>query len=160
VLIALYFLAATAASDGLETKLETCRSIADADERVACYDAIVDALADDGLDHAADTPKAAVVAPVTEENFGRSAEAIRREQLEKAGVESMEELSATITDVRSIGRYRVEVTLDNGQRWRQASGSGLGLDVGDEITIRPAALGSFRLSPAGSKRSMKVRRVD
>jgi len=159
VLSALLLAATTVTALDLQ-QLAACREKDDDAERVACYDAVVDALAEVTPDTNTDVPQTVVVAPNTEETFGRSAEAIRREQLEKSGVDEIEELSATITEVRPSGRSLVEVTLDNGQRWRQASGSGLSLDVGDEIVIRPAALGSYRLSLAGSKRSMKVRRIE
>ena len=65
--------------------------------------------------------------------------------------------------VQSVTRTRVGqmvVTLDNGQIWQQGNGEpDVRLDVGDTVTIKKAALGSYILStPAG--RSFRVRRLE
>ena len=164
MLSTLIFVIATAGAGELQQDLEQCRAIRRIDARVACYDAIVDSLSSpQAADESAAVdakPDPLPPEPFAEEDFGKSAETLRRERMAEAGIEAIDELSATISSIRSVGRYRVEVTLDNGQRWRQVSDSGLKLRVGDAVTIKPAALGSFRLSPNDTRRSIKVRRIE
>ena len=53
-----------------------------------------------------------------------------------------------------------DISLDNGQQWRQTSASTLQLSVGDNIVNRKGAMGSYRMTETGGTRPMKVYRVD
>ena len=59
-----------------------------------------------------------------------------------------------------MGNYKLEITLDNGQRWHQITSSYLRLKVGDAVVIKRAALDSYKLVKVGNNRAMKVRRVN
>jgi len=155
----------TTASFGadLAGQLAACRAVEDCAERMACYDAITL----DGTDAAAPAPRSTpapaarpVASPSPEELFGKSAEEAQRSISSSAGNAPLDELEATITDLREIARERVLVTLDNGQRWRQTAHSSLRLSVGDQIVIRPASMGSYKLTKDDGKRTMRVQRVD
>jgi hypothetical protein len=68
-------------------------------------------------------------------------------------------LRARVTALGHDASGALIVDLDNGQQWRQTSGSSSPLlEVGHEVTITRAALNSFRMStPSG--RALKVKRV-
>jgi hypothetical protein len=50
-------------------------------------------------------------------------------------------------------------SLENGQLWKATDQQYLPVHVGDSVTIRTGALGSFWLSAAGSNRTVRVTRV-
>ena len=50
-------------------------------------------------------------------------------------------------------------SLENGQLWRATDQQYIPVHVGDSVTIRAGALGSFWLSAAGSNRTVRVTRV-
>ena len=106
------------------------------------------------------TAPAVADAPVAEEQFGKSAGQIRREQEASFGGGEIREIQGTVVELRTLGNYKIEMTLDNGQTWRQVSSSYLKLKKGDKVAIKRAALDSFRLVKVGNNRAMKVRRVD
>jgi hypothetical protein len=97
--------------------------------------------------------------PTPEETFGKSASETYREQKEAFGKEEIRELAATVAELRRMGNYKMEITLDNGQKWHQITSSYLTLKVGDDIVIKRAALDSYKLLKVGNNRAMKVRRV-
>jgi hypothetical protein len=71
-------------------------------------------------------------------------------------------LQGKISTLRQAGATNYLVTLDNGQVWRHEDAQlGSYLRVGDAITIRPGALGSYRLTrDAGAARNwIRVTRV-
>lgn len=81
---------------------------------------------------------------------------------ESAGTIEREELISVSAHVTALSRDSsgaLVIDLDNGQQWRQTSGSNSPLlEVGHEVTITRAALNSFRMStPSG--RALKVKRV-
>lgn len=132
----------------LDTELNGCRAVKADRERLACYDAI------------GPEPRAAAPEPVTAATFGKRADDAGREKQDSLGPTDVRQLEAKVIKLRTTGDYKVEITLDNGQRWRQVSSSYLKLRVGDEIVIKRAALDSYRLVRVGNNRSMSVRRVD
>lgn len=71
----------------------------------------------------------------------------------------LESLTAVVTAAEQARTGEVQVTLDNGQVWRQADTSmRLFVKPGDTVTIRAAKLGSFMLSLPG-RPAVRVRRV-
>lgn len=164
LLILTLALAGPSFAAGLAEQLAACRAIESCAERMACYDAIA---VDDSAGMTAPLPPAAPApaakpapAPSAEELFGKSAEAAQRSIAESAGAAPVDQLEATVTEVRDIAYDRVLVTLDNGQRWRQTARSSLRLSEGDAIVIKAASLGSYKLAKADGKRTMRVERVD
>lgn len=71
----------------------------------------------------------------------------------------LKHITATITAISKRPHGESVLTLDNGQVWAQTqAGSPLRVRIGDSVTIRSAALGSFLLSgPRGG--STRVERV-
>ena len=163
---------AAAVADELRDKLDRCNDLADADARLACYDAAVDP----GRQGAAAGPVAAEpqpAAPVQAESastgtgtlsqedlFGKSGDEMERTVREATGSEPIDSLGATVSKLQRYSYDKVLITLDNGQVWKQIDGSSLRLRVGDAVEIERASLGSFMLKKQGSKRSMRVSRED
>jgi hypothetical protein len=115
--------------------LRACASIKKNSERLACYDLTIASLS-------SNTSAEAV--------FGASVPETQREELTS--------VSAQVTALHHDASGALVIDLDNGQQWRQISGSNPLLEVGHEVTITRAALNSFRMStPSG--RALKVKRV-
>jgi len=142
--------AAHAAADALPPALRACASVKRNSERLACYDQTIEQLSSDSA--AAPAPERSA-----EAMFGASA--AHNESAAAIAREELTSLTAHVTALNRDGSGALIIDLDNGQQWRQTSGSGSPLlEVGHEVTITRAALNSFRLStPDG--RALKVKRV-
>ena len=152
------FAASVAAADEpvapVPAELRSCAAITRNSERLACYDRAVAAMiagkASEGQGSGA-TPEA---------TFGVISNAGGAPAPGDAGPKA--DLQSLTANVKGFGRGAdgsLLIQLDNGQSWRQLSGSELLLKVGDPVTINRAALGSFQMvMPSG--RSAKVRRVN
>jgi hypothetical protein len=77
---------------------------------------------------------------------------------ESSGAE-VTSITARVIEISSDRENRKTVKLDNGQTWREQTGSSYTtLKVGDEVTINRAALGSFMMSTTKG-RPLRVRRL-
>ncbi|WP_119679192.1 hypothetical protein [Indioceanicola profundi] len=161
-----------------------CTGVADAAERLACFDRTVPALrgaapsVQAARPPAAPTPPAVAAAPA--ERFGAEQLPQARAEAESAEVaakgfgaeqlartrgsgegEEPEELTAKVAKLGTVPDQpsRLLITLDNGQVWAQRESKQFQLKAGDTVVIKPAILGSYKLTRAGSKLILKVRRV-
>jgi hypothetical protein len=65
-----------------------------------------------------------------------------------------------VASLREIQPGRLEVTLANGQVWRQTNSDRYNLMVGHEVKIYPTAFGEYyRLSSAKARGFIQVQRV-
>jgi hypothetical protein len=159
---------AGAAPPTTSAELARCGAITAADERLACYDAVVcagvstaderlacyDALAKSQPANAQRVPAGAVGA---ENSAGRDASfgaVMRKLPAKPPGPEQIKALVSNIS-VDRLGN--VSVTLDNGQSWTFHDPDAL-LHTGDAVTIRRAALGSF-LMTIPNRHTYRVRRT-
>lgn len=166
---ALLLVLSTPVAADLAASVATCSKIESPDARLACYDAIAMPV---GPDAVAEPPVEAVLpaepepAPVVEstfdaeEMFGKSEHEIQEAVRERSGEARLERLVATAQDVRKLANGRLSIKLDNGQEWRQVVAKQFRVRAGDVIEIRSGRIGSFFLKVEGSKRSIRVRRVD
>lgn len=141
---------AHSAADAIPPALRACASVKNNSERLACYDQTIEHLSSDSA--------AAVPERSAEASFGASS----RRGAEPAQTIEREELTSVSAHVTALSRDAsgaLVINLDNGQQWRQTSGSSSPLlEIGHEVTITRAALNSFRMStPSG--RALKVKRV-
>ena len=74
--------------------------------------------------------------------------------------QSIEQIAATVTDVRESADKKLIVSLDNGHVWRQLDNKSLHLGNGEAVIVRKASLGSYRLEKASGSRSIRVKRAD
>lgn len=154
--ILLVLLAVSASATAAHADLLRCRTIADAAQRVACYDAIP----------VATTPTPAAAAPAKAvttsaptltagaDNFGLSAR-----QLRPSG--EPDEIHSTLLGRIDGWGPTTQFRLANGQIWRVSDDSTGNVPEIDHphITISRNALGTLFLEIEGSKQAPRVRRL-
>jgi hypothetical protein len=139
-----------AATDAVPPALRACVNVKNNSERLACYDRTIEQLSSDSA--------VVVTERSAEASFGASS--VRgAEPAQKIEREELTSVSAHVTALSHDASGALVIKLDNGQQWRQTSGSSSPLlEIGHEVTISRAALNSFRMStPSG--RVLKVKRV-
>ena len=129
----------------------TCYDIKRTGERLACYDRAVEYLKTGD----------AAAAPSAEGSFGLQARETRKNKQASSTSESEETESVTgrVTEISSRRDGMKIITLDSGQTWRQITGgTAVFLNVGDEVSVKRGALGSFLMHlPNGGP--LRVRRI-
>jgi hypothetical protein len=155
-------------------RAHACVNQSDDARRLACYDAALRVNSESDSSAGANganrpvpqnSPAAPVPSPTTQdptatESFGYQGD-IAREKVDReaAAAPKLKMLQARITAIERLPLGEFVVTLDNGQVWREKAKQSIGpLRVGDQVTIRAGALGSYRLS-GSSNRSTLVQRV-
>lgn len=139
-------------------RLVACRAIADAAQRLSCFDTGVAAL--DAAERAGDVVVVdrEQVRETRRQLFGFSLPSMpvfsRNEQ-----VEQVENMTTTLSSARRLPDGKMLFTLENGSVWRQIdfdryNGS---TRTGGAVNIRRAALGSYLLS-VNDARSVRVSR--
>lgn len=138
-----------AATPGPQAALLACRDLKDAVARLACFD----------RESAALVPAAATPALVPEQTFGLAPLAIVERESVAARRPELMEVQARLLSIVAGMDGRSELTLDNGQVWRQLSaGEELLIKAGDTVKLSRGVLGSYWLA-APSGRGCKVRRI-
>jgi hypothetical protein len=139
------------AEEPLPREFVTCSRIQKNVERLACYDRAVAYLGQPAEQQAA--------APSAETTFGLQATVPQPRATEEAKEDEISSIRARVAALSTDRDGKRTMALDNGQTWRELSKSSLvALEVGDQVTIQRAALGSFMMSVDDS-RPFRVRRV-
>lgn len=148
----------SASADETAEKLRTCVNEADEVRRLACYDREMGRPAATMPAGETANPASSPAPPLTaEERFGLNYEQERRKQnVEQAP--DLKRLTSSITKITQRTRGELVMTLENGQIWTQNEAQSFIVKVGDPITIKAAALGSFIMSNA-SGRTTRVKRM-
>ncbi len=154
-------LSAQATATDLNQALQQCLAIEAQSSRLQCYDQL------------AQRAKSAPALPVVKEVSGQaSAPATSPAPAEAAnptaafGLEQrapenqLDNLQLTVKSVRKTVKGRLEITMENGQIWRQSDDSSLDVKSGDLCRVERAFMGSFLLSNGRSNLKIRVRRVD
>jgi hypothetical protein len=117
---------------------QNCAMLPDDAERLACYDK---AFPPGPFDQAA-------VLAATAKNFGKS---------EKKS--SASSIQSGVVSIKYLVRNQRQFTLDNGQIWYETDkGQSVKVKIGDQVTIKDAAMSSYLLiTPGGA--SIRVRRL-
>jgi hypothetical protein len=147
-----------------------CVGKVDDADRLACYDSAVKSMnaearrASEAREAEASAAKAAAAAAAATAAAAaaQQAEAERKDSFGKpaAASETVSEIAATISEVLKDSTGKSVFVLDNGQIWRQADAFNLpNARVGTSVTIKRGALGSFRMVPSDSNRSIQVIRM-
>lgn len=134
-----------------------CTAILSDAERLACYDRAVKAFSSEARVVAerreAQSAKlaaaaAAAAAAQKADSFGRASE---------ARIESVE---STLKEMLTDSTGKSVFILENGQIWRQADGFRIpNVRPGTAVTVKRGAMGSYRLTIAGSNRTAQVVRM-
>lgn len=158
------------ASDKLPGQLVGCSAQADDAKRLACYDSVVKSLSSEARKvseaREAETAKAkqaaAAAAAAAAATAAAEAEAARKDSFGKAAdsADEVKSVAAAITEILRDASGKPVFILDNGQMWRQADGFTLpNAKVGTKVTVKRGAMGSYRLQPENSNRSVQVIRM-
>ena len=131
-----------------EAALTKCRQIEDIEERVVCYDKIVDSLSESGA------------IPDAESLFGRNAAEAKRIVETTLAIEQIDRDEAVETEIRESATRKLVITLDNGQIWRQLDSQTMRLKNGEPVIVRKASLNSFRMEKKSGGRSIRVKRAN
>jgi hypothetical protein len=154
---------ALAEDTGVHDAPAPCIGISSSADRLACYDKLAGRVSAPkaAAVTAAPAPAATVAATPapaaapTAEDFGLS-------QVQKAASSSsppeIKSVSAKVAGFGHSPSRRTQVTLDNGQVWEYQEDPDSLLSIGDSVTIKHAALGSFILLTP-TKLSHRVSRV-
>ena len=156
IVTAATLVAAGTAAAATTAEFLACAAVKDDARRLACFDAVVDR----AQAAPANQAPAVAAAPLSqEEKFGLRGE-LKQEKAQKVPeLQELEQLQAQVTKVSTKPHGELVVTLENGQVWAEIqTNSGARVKVGERVTIKAGALGSFLLvAPNG--RSTRVTRV-
>lgn len=148
--------ASAAAADESADQLRACVSEPDDGRRLDCYDrAMGRQTAPMPTGQSAKPPETPPLS--AEDRFGLNAEQARRKQNAEQEPE-LERVVSTVTKLAQRPQGELVMTLANGQVWAQKQALSFEVDIGDAVTIKAAALGSFIMSTA-SGRSTRVTRI-
>jgi len=140
--------------------LVNCRSIAEAAERLACYDTKVAA-----MDEAEKNDELVLADKETMMDARRGLFGFSLPKLRLFGDgeedEGQDEIVAIIGSAYQTGSAKWTIVLEDGARWAQIDDTVIGKNPvkGMEIKIRKAAMGSFFANVAG-QRAMRMKRVN
>lgn len=148
---------------------QRCAGIGDDRARLACYDAIYrkpapsaassTASATDAAPAAVAAETVATVAASPVNDFGLTEAAKRARDSERAQDQIYESITGKVAAVSQRPTGELTVTLESGQVWTQVTlDQRARVAVGDTVTIRRAALGSYLLVTQ-SRYATRVRRV-
>ena len=126
-----------------------CAHVRDDTDRLACYDQAF------GKPAAA----AAATAAAPQEQFGFTEKELARNTGQSAVSAAAESVTAAITSLVRRHDGKFVVTLDNAQVWAQSEfNSQADVEIGDSVTVRRGALGSYLLVTK-AKIGTRVKRV-
>lgn len=144
-------------------KVYACSAVADATERLACFDAAVGALKTAETQGQFTAIDAAGVKRIEREAFGFNMLTLPRMGLPSLGRSGEEEASRIAMKIARASRYdgKPAFVMDNGQTW-------VVLDIeenrharaGAPVTVRRAAMGSYLMSVDAGGKALRVRRVE
>lgn len=127
-----------------------CRTIADAAQRLACFDRTVEVMA------SATSDKELVIldrATMRETRKGLFGFNLPKLKLFGGGDEDprdeVKQIDSTIAGIRSAKDGLPVFTIEDGARWKQTEGRNVFPKIGQKITIKAAALGSYMASING-----------
>lgn len=156
--LALAIAAASPAGAAVAGDFLACAGEKDDARRLACFDAAVVNAGKQGATQAASAAPAAAVPLSKEEKFGLRGDLKQEKAKVAPELAEIQELKAQVTKVTVKPHGELVLTLDNDQVWYEIqTNSGIRVKMGDQVTIKSGALGSFSLvAPNG--RSSKVTR--
>lgn len=148
----------TAWAAGPNAAFMACATEKDDAQRLACFDAAVVRVKSQPAQPAEAAAVAAAPVLTKEEKFGLRGDLKQEKAKQAPELAELESLTGKVTKLATKPYGELIVTLDNGQVWYEIkANSGIRVKVGDEVTVKSGALGSYTLVANG--RSTKVTRV-
>lgn len=148
--------------------IEACARITDQAARLVCFDKLaqtapsrsVETAPSPAAPAAVDPQRSAAAQPTVADTSPASAASAASKREARAADRAELEVMSSITELREILPGRVEVTLANGQVWRQTHSDPYNLLVGHDVKIYPSGFGKyFRLSSTQVRGFTQVERV-
>lgn len=145
--------------------LKKCAQEENDTKRLACFDAWLAAESTNEVSKAPETATAKRAEPASEaptvsppvaevDAFGMN------EKIDKDKPAEPDSITAVVTRIEEKTRGERVIHLDIGQAWEEQGASrNVLLEVGDKVVIEKGMFGSYKLSPAGSNRLIRVTRV-
>ena len=143
-----------------ERSLFECRQIRESEERVQCYDKIVDALTSGPSITTTTDNHEQVAKPDAQALFGKDATETSRIVEQTLAIEKLDQIQARVTGLKRSVDKKFTITLDNGQIWRQIDNQRIPLRNEDRIIIREATLGSYLMEKHSGSGSIRVKRLE
>lgn len=146
------------AGEGLLSQLRNCRQLADPTAKIACYDAAVAA-----FDSAVAEKKVVVLDREDVRETRRSLFGFNLPKLPLFGGgdgdKEEEEVVSRISAVRSLGYGKWRIRIETGAVWQTIEAPRIDIppEIGDEVRIRRAAMGSYFMNIKG-RRAVKATR--
>ncbi|SET72486.1 hypothetical protein [Thalassotalea agarivorans] len=162
------------------SQLQACKKINNSLEKLSCYEKLTDDLSQSATETASATTaaetvkeadklpaptEAEIAAPAVAATSSSTAapQAIKEDNFgleEKRALEDViDEISATVTNVKKNPHGLFILYLDNGQTWKQTSSKRFKVKVGDTLIITRGSFGSFRAQRQDSNRTINVKRL-
>lgn len=150
----------TMAPPAIYTDLIACKSIADASQRLACFDAKVAALETAQASNEVIIADREQVREARRSVFGLSLPRIKLFDGNAEKGDNVDEIEATITSVSPMRSGKWLFKLEDGALWQQteARATRTPPKEGDSVLIKRGALGSFMAKLNGG-RAFKVKRI-
>jgi hypothetical protein len=142
-------------------RVYSCTETASDAERLACYDASVRALREAQTGGQVVALDRGNVERIQRQSFGFSLPAVDR-LLPRFGHEdgTLERVDVTVQRMSVGASGRTTFYMTDGQVWTQVDADPVrNVRVGDNVSIRRAAMGSFMLSPSRNGMGHRIRRV-
>jgi len=138
--------------------ISPCVAIESCVARLDCYDALAASARESAAPASAPTPSAHVVPPASST---RAPDREPRAAPSSASArEAAVEIASEVAELREIQPGRLEITLTNGQIWRQVNSDRYRLRVGHEVVLYPTRFGEhYRLTAPALRGFIQVDRV-
>lgn len=135
-----------------------CAAEKDDTRRLACFDAAVAHAKAQPVPPVEAAAVAAAPSLTKEEKFGLRGDLKEEKAKQAPELVELESVTGKVTKLAAKPHGQLIVTLDNGQVWYEIqANTGLRVKVGDQVTVKAGALGSYSLVANG--RSSKVTRA-
>lgn len=151
------------AEPSVHQQLLACASIADADERLGCFDSYTARY----VDEVQDTKEARPTQPndpATQNDLDKTHSEAFADNPSESNFGFTPEKKITAIGAKVLGvQQRLANSLfilDNQQQWRQTDGRKHRIREGHEVVIEEGALGAFYLKKPSAKRRVRVQRVE
>lgn len=136
---------------GVVARMEACRGKSDDKERLACYDAVVEPLAEAQRAGRLIVLDRNEVIKERRRQFG-----LVNDEVRATGVANVTELTATVRELAPAPTYgRTHIALDNGQVWESVGPMRRRPKVGESVKLRMGQLGAFRIEFDGGGGQIK-----
>ena len=146
----------------LAVKIQACNEIHANEKRLTCFDKLTSKNSNaTELPSVTAIPTAAAL-PATTELTDQQIDSFSKVHIKKSKEELASEINTitlTVSKVTKTAYDELNITFDNGQKWKQKDNQSLRLAAGDNVTLTKGALGSVYLNKEDSSKRIRVKRL-